>query len=104
MTTREGSGAPRGIREAMAALLRATGLEAPIARAGVLAAWAPAVGARIAAVTEARLLTADGTLVVAVKTHAWMQELTLMERQLVARLAAAAPAHPVARIRWELMR
>jgi len=39
-----------------------------------------------------------------VKTHAWMQELTLMERQLVARLAAAAPAHPVARIRWELMR
>ena len=31
---REGSGAPRGIREAMAALLRATGLDAPIARVG----------------------------------------------------------------------
>ncbi len=101
---REGSGAPRGIREAMAALLRTTGLDAPIARAGVLAAWGPAVGARIAAVTEARLVTADGTLVVAVTTHAWMQELTLMERQLLARLAATAPEHPVTRIRWELKR
>jgi hypothetical protein len=33
-----------------------------------------------------------------------MQELTLMERQLLARLAATAPEHPVARIRWELKR
>ncbi|MEK0431739.1 MAG: hypothetical protein RL139_1543 [Gemmatimonadota bacterium] len=102
--TREGSGRPRGIREALAELLQARGLDAEVARAGVLGAWARLVGPRIAAATEARLITADGTLVVGVRSHGWMQELSLMERQLLATLNAADPAHPVARIRWELLR
>ena len=69
-----------------------------------MAAWPTAVGPRIAAVTEPRLLTEDGTLVVGVRTHAWMTELSLMEPQLLARLAGAAVTHPVRRLRWELLR
>lgn len=103
MSRSEGTGAPRRIGEALADVLRATGLEADVARAGVLAAWAPAVGARIAAVTEARRIATDGTLVVGVRTSAWMQELSLLERSLLAAVRAAAPDVPVARIRWELI-
>jgi len=39
-----------------------------------------------------------------VRTHAWMTELSLMEPQLLARLAGAAVTHPVRRLRWELLR
>ena len=102
--TREGSGRPRGIAEALAEVLRARGLDADVARAGVLGAWPRLVGPRIAAATTPRMITADGTLVVGVRTHGWMQELSLLERQLLATLNAADPAHPVARIRWELLR
>ncbi len=102
--TRDGSGKPRAIAEALAALLRRTGLDAEVARVGVLEAWPRLVGAQIAGVTQARLMTADGTLVVGVRTHAWMTELSMMERQLVTKLAAAGGPTPVQRIRWELMR
>lgn len=95
---------PRAISDALAELLKTTGLDADVARAGVLARWAAAVGPQIAGVTEPRMMTEDGTLVVGVRTHGWMQELTMMERQLIAKLAAAGSHTPVRRIRWELLR
>ena len=95
---------PRAIADALADLLKATGLDADVARAGVMSAWAAAVGTQIAGVTEPRMMTEDGTLVVGVKTHGWMQELTMMERQLIAKLEAAGSHTPVKRIRWELLR
>lgn len=95
---------PRAIADALADLLKATGLDADVARAGVMSAWAAAVGTQIASVTEPRMMTEDGTLVVGVKTHGWMQELTMMERQLIAKLDAVGPHTPVKRIRWELLR
>ncbi len=95
---------PRPISDALAELLKATGLDADVARAGVLSLWAAAVGAQIASVTEPRMMTEDGTLVVGVRTHGWMQELTMMERQLIAKLSAAGSHTPVKRIRWELLR
>ncbi len=100
----QGEHRPRPIGDALADLLKATGLDADVARAGVLSAWAAAVGTQIAGVTEPRLMTADGTLVVRVKTHGWMTELSMMERQLIAQLAAAGSQTPVKRIRWELLR
>ena len=100
----QGEHRPRAISDALADLLKATGLDADVARAGVLSAWAAAVGTQIAGVTQPRMMTEDGTLVVGVKTHGWMQELTMMEPQLIAKLATVQSPTPVKRIRWELLR
>jgi predicted nucleic acid-binding Zn ribbon protein len=43
-------------------------------------------------------------MVIGVKTHGWMQELSLMERSLVAKLNDATGDTGVKRIRWELLR
>ncbi len=99
-----GPGKPRAIAEALQEVLKRTGLDEDVARAGVMAAWPQLVGAQIAGVTQPRLMTEDGTLVVGVKSHGWMQELTMMERQLVAKLATVPSPTPVKRIRWELLR
>jgi predicted nucleic acid-binding Zn ribbon protein len=101
---RSGADRPRAIAEALAEMLRAHGLDASLARVAVLERWAKLVGPQIAGVTEARLLDTDGTLVVAVRTHGWMQELSLMERSLVARINGTEGPGEVRRIRWELMR
>lgn len=99
-----GSGRPRAIAEALRELLKTTGLDEDVARAGVMAAWPALVGSQIASVTQPRLMTEDGTLVVGVRTHGWMQELTMMERQLITKLASVPSPTPVKRIRWELLR
>lgn len=99
-----GEGKPRAIGEALAEMLKASGLDKDLARAWVLEAWAGLVGTQIAAVTEPRLVAEDGTLVVGVRTHGWMNELALMERTLVQKINAAGSRNPVKRIRWELQR
>lgn len=101
---RSGRNAPRPIAEMLAEALRESGLDDDVQRAQVLELWPRAVGAQIAKVTQARLIAEDGTLVVGVKTHAWMQELAMMERSLVAKLNAATGESSVRRIRWELLR
>ena len=95
---------PRAIADALAELLNARGLDDDVARAGVLDAWSKIVGPQIAAVTKPRIITDDGTLVVGVKTNAWIQELTMMERQLIEKLAIGAPKAGVKKLRWELFR
>jgi predicted nucleic acid-binding Zn ribbon protein len=100
----EGTGRPRPIAAALAEMLKLTGLEADVARAGILAAWPALVGTQIAGVTQPRMMTEDGTLVVGVKSHGWMQELSMMERQLIAKCSAAGSTTPIKRIRWELLR
>ena len=95
---------PQKLGDVVASVLKHAGLSDRVAQASVIPEWPSLVGPQIAEVTEPLLLQQDGTLVVMVKTHAWMQELTLMERQLLARLAAEAPGHAVSKIRWELMR
>jgi predicted nucleic acid-binding Zn ribbon protein len=47
--------------------------------ASVVPEWPELVGEKIAEVTTPREVRRDGTLVVSVKTSAWMQELQLME-------------------------
>ena len=101
---RSGANKPRPIAEALPELLRARGLEDDVARAWVIEAWPRLVGSQIAGVTQPRLVTEDGTLVVGMTTHGWMSELSLLERTLVARINAGDERAKVKKIRWELLR
>ena len=97
-------GSPRPIGEVLKGYLRASGLDARVERAQVLVEWASFVGPQIASVTEPRTVTEDGTLFVGVKTHAWMNELSMLERSLLAKINARAGREPIKKIRWELLR
>jgi len=95
---------PAKVGDALADMLSGSALGARIARAEVLGHWAGAVGPQIAAVTHARAIAENGTLTVSVKTNGWVQELSMMERSLVAKVNKSAGAEIVKRIRWELYR
>ena len=100
----ERPGSPTPIRDALKSFLRSKGLESRVERAQVLVEWPALVGPQIAAVTTPRQVTEDGTLFVGVRTHAWMNELSMMERSLVARINSKEGREPIRRIRWELLR
>jgi predicted nucleic acid-binding Zn ribbon protein len=55
-------------------------------------------------VTDPHHIARDGTLFVAVRTNAWMNELSLMEPQLLAALNAKEGRTRIAKIHWQLMR
>ena len=95
---------PTLIADALKSFLRARGLDVKIERAQVLVHWAQLVGPQIAEVTAPRTVTEDGTLFVGVRTHGWMQELSMHERELLARINADPERPPIRRIRWELLR
>jgi predicted nucleic acid-binding Zn ribbon protein len=95
---------PQPISAAISNFLEQAGLRDRVEQASVVPEWPTLVGAQIAAVTEPVLVTADGVLFVAVRTHAWMTELSLMEPELVASLNRAGGRAPVKKIRWQLMR
>ena len=102
MTPRKGR--PTRLGDTLASVLAASGLAGRIEQANVIPEWPRLVGAQIASVTEPQAVTRDGTLFVAVRTNAWMQELSLMEPQLLAALNAAGGERArIARIRWRLM-
>ena len=48
------------------------------------------------------LLQQDGTLVVAVRTNAWMNELSLLEPELLKSLNRDTTRPPVVKLRWTL--
>lgn len=91
---------PAAVGEVLAAVLARAGLTERVAQAGVIPAWPSLVGAQIAEVTDPVRLQGDGTLVVRVRSHAWMQELSLMERELLQALNGDPGRPPVARLRW----
>jgi predicted nucleic acid-binding Zn ribbon protein len=85
-------------------VLRNQGIATRVEQHQVLPGWSSAVGEQIDQVTAPQHIRADGTLVVAVRTHAWMHELSLLEPQLLARLNAAAGRAAIKRIHWQLVR
>jgi predicted nucleic acid-binding Zn ribbon protein len=96
---------PTRLTDALAAYLaQHPGIGARLETASVVDAWAELVGPQIAAVASARRVTADGGLVVEVTTNAWMQELSLMERELLARLRLAPGGAGVRKLLWVLAR
>ena len=95
---------PRPIGEAIASFLERSGISRRVEQASVIPEWQELVGSQIAQVTEPLSIARDGTLFVAVKTSAWMNELSLLEPQLLASINAKADRARVARIRWQMMR
>ena len=95
---------PSSLGDVLAGVLADAGIAARVEQASVGPDWASLVGPQIAAVTEPMSVSADGTLFVAVATHAWMNELSLMEPELLRALNARTGLLPVLRIRLQLRR
>ena len=95
---------PAALGDVLAGLLEQSGLAERVEQAALLPEWPELVGPQIAAVTEPRSVSADGTLWVAVRTHAWMTELSLLEPELLRKLASRPLRAPIRRIRWQLQR
>lgn len=95
---------PSKLGDVVASVLKHAGLTDRVAQASVIPDWPGLVGKQISDVTEPLLLQQDGTLVVMVTTHAWMQELTFLEPELLKRLNADSSRPPIAKLRWMLRR
>ena len=95
---------PQKLGDVVASVLKHAGLTDRVAQASVIPEWPSLVGPQISEVTEPLLLQQDGTLVVMVKTHAWMQELTLLEPQLLTALNGNTSRPPITKLRWMLRR
>jgi len=93
---------PSSLRDVLAGVLKQSGIAERVEQAGIIPEWPQLVGDQIAAVTEPRSISANGTLFVAVTTNAWMNELSLLEPELLRSLNAKAGRSPIKRIRWQL--
>jgi len=95
---------PVPLRDALGGFLQRSGLARRVEQASAVDDWERAVGPQIAGVTKALSITQDGTLFVAVSTHSWMTELSLLEPQLLAALNRAEGRDKVRKIRFQLRR
>ena len=92
------------IGEALSSYLAKSGLAPRVEQAAVVPEWESLVGPQIAAVTKPLSVTQDGLLFVAVTTHGWMAELSMLEPELLRQLNTKPGRKPVLRIRWLLQR
>jgi predicted nucleic acid-binding Zn ribbon protein len=95
---------PERVSDVIAGYLEQSGLARRVEQAAVIPEWPALVGAQVASVTQPRSVTPDGTLFVWVTTNAWMTELSLLEPELLRKLAARPLRSPIRRIRWQLSR
>jgi predicted nucleic acid-binding Zn ribbon protein len=93
---------PESVGNVVADFLARRGLRDRVEQAGIIPEWPQLVGDQIAAVSEPRSISANGTLFVAVSTNAWMNELSLLEPELLRSLNAKSARVPIKRIRWQL--
>ena len=102
VVTSERGGPAEAIGSLIQRYLKDHGHQTRIAQASVLDDWARVAGPQISRIAEAVSISADGTLVVAVTTSAWMSELALHEHEFLDRLNATADRPAVRRLRWQL--
>ena len=95
---------PEPLANVLGSFLKESKLDERVEAAQVVPEWESLVGKQIAAVTKPISVTLDGTLFVAVKTNAWMTELSLMEPQILRALNTKAGRTRVRKIRLQLMR
>ena len=93
---------PEPLGNALRRFLDEQGLAMRVGQATALEAWPGVVGPAVAAAAKPLSVTSDGTLIVAVRSSAWMNELSLMERDLLEALNRANPSAPLSRIRWQI--
>ena len=93
---------PSPLASLLAGVLKDAGIAERVEQASVVPEWAALVGEQIAAVTEPLMITADGTLFVAVRTNSWMTELSLMEPELLRALNVKEGRPPVQKIRYQI--
>lgn len=86
------------LREALEKYFQRRGIKRRVQQASVISAWAEIVGPKIAEVTTPQEIRQDGTLIVSVKSAAWMQELQLMEPAI--RELLGKSGRKVRRIMW----
>lgn len=77
------------------------GLSEQLERQGAVDAWAGVVGEGIAAVTRARAVSGD-TLIVEVRSSAWLMELNLMRHEILERLNDGRREGRIGRIAFTL--
>jgi predicted nucleic acid-binding Zn ribbon protein len=90
---------PVRVAEALAAYLKRSGLADRLEETTVLEDWADLVGARIAGAATP-LQVANGVLLVAVRSSAWLMELRLMEADIRARLNDGRQKGRIEKIRF----
>ncbi len=95
---------PESLAHVVGAFLKESKLDERVEAAQVVPEWESLVGKQIATVTKPISVSPYGTLLVAVKTNAWMTELSLMEPQILRALNAKAGRTRVRKIRLQLMR
>ncbi len=95
---------PERVHKVLDRVLERSGLAPRMAQGRVVERWSELVGEHVAAVTRVEGVSANGVLVVSVKTSAWMSELALLEREILAAVNRAVPSNPILKIRWQLMR
>lgn len=93
--------APSQVRELLAKYLEKSGIGEHIEAASVVPEWAERVGPAIAAVTMP-LRVSQGTLVVGVRSSAWMSELKMMEREIISRINAGRARGRIDKIRFQM--
>src|SRR5262245_25749020 len=94
--------APAQLGEALQAFLQQTEIGQRIEEALVVPEWAERVGPAIAAVTVPLRVT-RGTLLVGVRSSAWLMELTLMESEIVSRLNGGRERGKNSKIRFQML-
>ena len=95
---------PEHVHDVLGRVLNERGFSSRMQQGRVVEQWPELVGEHIAAVTRAEVVGAKGVLVVSVKTHAWMSELALLEREILRTINRASPENPILKIHWQLMR
>jgi predicted nucleic acid-binding Zn ribbon protein len=90
---------PRQVKEALAKYLEKSGIGEHIEAASVVPEWAERVGPAIGAVTTP-LRVADKTLIVGVRSSAWLNELKMMEREIITRINAGRTRGRIEKIKF----
>ncbi|MEZ4416945.1 MAG: DUF721 domain-containing protein [Gemmatimonadota bacterium] len=88
---------PAPLSELLGNVLKSPRLQAGMARAQVVAEWDERVGEKIAAVSSVRSFS-EGTLFVEVRSSAWLMELEMMKRDILARLNQGQGKGPIEKI------
>jgi predicted nucleic acid-binding Zn ribbon protein len=88
---------PQPIGDVLSGVLEQAGVLRQFERLGVLEAWPDIVGEHLAGVTRARGVE-DTTLVVEVRSSAWLTELDMMKSDFLRRVNEHVPETPMDRI------